>query len=186
MTKHKYKLDRGDLLALRSKSVRAIAKQFQIPSWKLVFMLRRGRKMMASYLAELEPVSGITDVINTLHQQGHDLYIASSNSSSNIDLFLKNYQMKSLFKKVIGGSRLFGKSKSLLSIVNRQKKSPAPYFYVGDEVRDIEAAAEAGIKAVAVTWGFAERDQLKKAKPYALIAKPEQLLDVINKPMTSN
>ena len=90
MTKHKYKLDRGDLLALRSKSVRAIAKQFQIPSWKLVFMLRRGRKMMASYLAELEPVSGITDVINTLHQQGHDLYIASSNSSSNIDLFLKN------------------------------------------------------------------------------------------------
>jgi phosphoglycolate phosphatase len=186
MTKQKYKLDRKDLLALRSKSVRAIAKQFQIPPWKLLFMLRRGRKMMTDYLTELEPIPGITEVINELHQQGNNLFIASTNSTYNIDLFLKNYQMRSLFNGVIGGNGLFRKSKSLLSIMNRQKNSSKPYYYIGDEVRDIEAAKDAGINSVAVTWGFSDIAQLKKAKPFALITKPEQLLDIINKPIPDN
>ena len=70
--------------------------------------------------------------------------------------------------------------------MNRQKNSSKPYYYIGDEVRDIEAAKEAGINSVAVTWGFSDLAQLKKAKPFALITKPEQLLDIINKPIPDN
>lgn len=186
MTNQKYKLDKNDILALRSKSVRAIAKEFNIPSWRVAFMLTKGRKMMSDYITELEPTPGIIDVIETLNKQGHRLYIVSSNSSDNIDLFLKNYRIKSLFLEVVGGNSLFGKAKIIAKIIHQQNKQNKPYFYIGDEVRDIEAAKKAGIKAIAVTWGFAQPDQLEAAKPFAIAKKPEQLIEIINKHITSN
>jgi phosphoglycolate phosphatase len=159
MTQHKYRLSRNDILALRSKSIKTIAKEFKISPLRLLYMVIRGRKMMKEYIDELEPIPGITDVIKLLHHQGNHLYIASTNSSSNIDKFLKNYH---------------------------QKNTAQPFFYIGDEVRDIEAAKEAGVKSIAVIWGFSEYEQLLEAKPYAIVKKPEELLEIINKPVTDN
>ena len=186
MTQLKYRLSRNDILALRSKSIKTIAKEFKISPLRLLYMVIRGRKMMKEYIDELEPIPGITDVIKLLHHQGNHLYIASTNSSSNIDKFLKNYHIRSLFTDVIGGNSLFGKSKTISRIINHQKNTAQPFFYIGDEVRDIEAAKEAGVKSIAVIWGFSEYEQLLEAKPYAIVKKPEELLEIINKPVTDN
>jgi hypothetical protein len=37
-----------------------------------------------------------------------------------------------------------------------------PSLYVGDEVRDIQAAHKAGVAVAAVTWGFNSRDLLAR------------------------
>lgn len=50
---------------------------------------------------------------------------------------------------------------------------------VGDTVADIEAAREAGVRAVAVTWGYDPAEVLEKAAPDALIREPAALLDVL-------
>jgi phosphoglycolate phosphatase len=50
---------------------------------------------------------------------------------------------------------------------------------VGDEVRDIEAAQSIGMRAVAVTWGFAREVDLKNMKPTALTNSPKELLSIL-------
>jgi phosphoglycolate phosphatase len=52
--------------------------------------------------------------------------------------------------------------------------------YVGDMVHDIEAGKKAGVRSIAVTWGFHPREKLEKANPDHLIDAPNQLLEIIN------
>jgi phosphoglycolate phosphatase len=186
MSKQKYKFTREDILALHSRSLKAVAKEFKIPRWKIVLLIIKGRKMMTEYMIELEPYPGLADVIKNLSRTGNDLYIVSTNSTSNIDIFLKNYEMKRLFKKVVGGSGLFDKSKTLRSIIKKQKIPEKPYFYIGDETRDMEAAKQAGINGIAVTWGFTGVASLAKTQPFAIAKTPAQLLEIINAPVLDN
>ena len=48
--------------------------------------------------------------------------------------------------------------------------------YVGDEVRDIKAARQAGVAMAAVTWGFHRRELLAPCRPDYLLERPEELL----------
>jgi len=57
---------------------------------------------------------------------------------------------------------------------------PQSVFYVGDETRDVEAARKAGVKTIAVTWGFNGEDILKKQKPDYLARRPEELIALLN------
>ena len=49
-------------------------------------------------------------------------------------------------------------------------------LYVGDSDTDLLTAANAGLEAVAVTWGFRSREFLIKSGASKLIDKPEELL----------
>jgi len=50
---------------------------------------------------------------------------------------------------------------------------------VGDETADVVAAAAAGVRCLAVTWGFADPKQLKEMKAEAYAAKPEEIAQII-------
>ncbi|WP_187329412.1 HAD family hydrolase [Halomicronema hongdechloris] len=49
---------------------------------------------------------------------------------------------------------------------------------MGDEVRDIEATRQTGIRSVAVTWGFNSENVLADHHPNFLVLAPEQLLAI--------
>ena len=51
--------------------------------------------------------------------------------------------------------------------------------YVGDEVRDIEAARRAEIQVIGVTWGFNTRAVLKKNSPDTIVDNPADLLATV-------
>ena len=52
--------------------------------------------------------------------------------------------------------------------------------YVGDEVRDIDAAKKTGIKVIAVGWGFNSQEALAAQNPDFLIERPQELIEIIN------
>ena len=53
------------------------------------------------------------------------------------------------------GASMFGKAGHLRRVVRRSGVPATQVLCVGDEVRDIEAAAAAGLDIVAVSWGYA-------------------------------
>ena len=53
--------------------------------------------------------------------------------------------------------------------------------YVCDETRDVQAARKAGLRSIAVTWGFNSRKALEKAGPDFIIDQPDELLGIITK-----
>jgi phosphoglycolate phosphatase len=52
---------------------------------------------------------------------------------------------------------------------------PGDVAFVGDTRVDVETARSAGMRAVAVGWGFRPREELEAAQPNALIDSPDQL-----------
>ena len=48
-------------------------------------------------------------------------------------------------------------------------------MYVGDMTHDIEAGKEAGVKTVALTWGYQSKEILEKHNPDYIIANISEL-----------
>ena len=59
------------------------------------------------------------------------------------------------------------------------KLSKSDVYFVGDEVRDIEAGKKAGIKTIAVSWGYNTKDALAKEQPDYIIDTPLDLKTVV-------
>ena len=53
-------------------------------------------------------------------------------------------------------------------------------LYIGDTEVDFQTAQNAGIPCVLVEWGFRNRAELDALGPFAVIAKPEELLHIID------
>ena len=49
-------------------------------------------------------------------------------------------------------------------------------FYVCDTAGDVREAREAGVKTVAVTWGWHPRSRLERARPDVIVDDPKKLL----------
>ncbi len=64
-------------------------------------------------------------------------------------------------------------------IVNTLSNRKEEVYFIGDTEVDILTAKNAGVKSIAVTWGFRSREFLEKYKPDHLVNTPEEILDII-------
>lgn len=62
-----------------------------------------------------------------------------------------------------------------LEFARAMKCEPQNVYFVGDSAVDIETAHNAGMKSVAVTWGYRDLNELQSAKPDHIIDRPAEL-----------
>ncbi|MCX6820719.1 MAG: HAD hydrolase-like protein, partial [Candidatus Aenigmarchaeota archaeon] len=77
-------------------------------------------------------------------------------------------------------SPLLGKARRIKAIMKKHGYGRADVVYVGDEVRDIEAARKVGVKVIAVGWGINKSRRLKAEKPDFFVRTPVQLLKAVD------
>lgn len=164
---------------LRGMSAFEAIKHLGISWWRVPRLLIVGRKEMTAHIGEANTFPGMVEVIHKLKAAKHRLFILSSNSTRNIAIFLKNHRLESYFDHYWGDQGIFTKSSALKKVMRKEKLDAKDCYYIGDEVRDIEAARKAGIRPISVTWGYNNRKALETAKPDILIDQPADLLDVI-------
>jgi phosphoglycolate phosphatase len=177
----KLNIDDEELALIRELPAREIIKRSGIPYWQLLRLMIKGKKIMAQHLDELKVFKGIDAVIKELHQQGFQISVVSSNSEENIRKVLKREGIESYFSGVYGNVGLFSKSRVFKIVLKDQKSKADDAIYVGDEVRDIEAAGKAHLPVISVTWGYNGEAILKKYQPSFLAHTPAQLLGIITK-----
>lgn len=156
--------------ALKGLTARQLIRYSGIPVLKIPALLRRLRRELRRQSVEIPPCVGMPEVIQDLHQSGHFLAIVTSNTPDVVWAFLKAHGIEHCFASVDGGGTLFRKGKLIVKCLERHQLPLSETIYVGDEVRDVNAARFAGIRSVAVTWGFNSREAL-------IIAKPDQMVD---------
>ncbi len=174
-------LNRNQIEKLRGMSARDVLKFGKIPYWQLPALLLKGRRLLMKRLDELEIFAGIPEVVNELNKKGYQLCVVSSNGEEIIRTILRRYRIESHFSGVYGGVLLFNKARALTKVMKDQKANKHECVYVGDEVRDIEAAHKAKIEVISVTWGYNNKKILKTYKPEHLVETPRQLLEVLEK-----
>lgn len=168
-----------DVEAMRSLSVLQLLKYFHIPLYKLPFIVLEGQKRMKRYAPKIKPIKGIPEVLKELKKRNYRMGILTSNSVENVDEFLKRYKLDSYFDFLLSQNNLFGKDRSLRSIMKKYKIVKDEAIYVGDEIRDLDACHTIDIDVIAVGWGFNTPAILKTLKPTFLADTPEQLLTIL-------
>lgn len=149
-----------------------------IPVFKIPQIVKRGQEELGKNIRSLKPIEGIRGTIVELKNKGFNLGVLSSNSKENVEEFLKQNKLIDFFDFIESENNLFGKARALSSILKKHSIDKNSAYYIGDETRDIEAAADAGIKSAAVCWGFNAREILEKQKADFIIDKPRQLIDL--------
>lgn len=160
------------------KPSRKLLKEYNISLFQLPFIIRRGRAEIKKEIKEADLQPGIEELLRKL--KDYPLGILSSNSEENIKIFLARHKILDVFSFFYCSSPLFRKDKIIKRILKEGDLNPENVYYIGDEVRDIVSANKAGIKTIAVTWGFNKKEILEKTKPDYLFEKPLQILELFD------
>ncbi|HUD05611.1 MAG TPA: HAD hydrolase-like protein [Candidatus Saccharimonadales bacterium] len=177
MTKRAEPLSSKEMDRLRELPLRRIFQEVGVKMWRVPYLYRKGKSMMAKHINELNLIPEIEETLDKLRED-NKLFIISSNSASNINQFLKLKRIDKYFTGVMGGAGITGKKRVINKMIRRYKLDRRNSFYVGDETRDIEAAHKSHVKSIAVTWGFSPEKTLKKVKPYAIANKPQDIAGI--------
>jgi phosphoglycolate phosphatase len=166
--------------ALRDLSLPQVALKLGVPWWKMPYLLFRGKRLFASRLKEVSPVPGMPEVIRELAKE-YDLYVVSLNSTRNVDRFLVAHGLRDEFKLLYGNARFHGKERVLRRLAKRGHYDKAVSCYIGDETRDIESAHSAGMKAIAVAWGYNNIRALNRHHPDKIVFDANEIPDYLKK-----
>ena len=164
---------------LREESLIKVAEELRIRPWKLPLLIVRGKHEMNKKLGQIKMIPGIDKTIIELKNSKTNLFIASSNSPSNIKKYLKMHNLRDNFTRIYGNVGLLSKAKVISKIISTNNLNAEDTYYIGDEVRDIKAAQKAGIKVIAVSYGFNGKKILSKHNPDFLVDNSQDILKII-------
>jgi phosphoglycolate phosphatase len=155
-----------------------IIKSSKVSLWKLPFLLKRVKEEFPREVGNVKLFPGVIELLLSLKGRGYRLGIVSSNSESNIRSLLKQNHLEYLFDFVTTGST-FGKGKVIERMIKKYNCAKSDAIYIGDEIRDIQAARSIQIRIVAVAWGFNAATTLIDKEPDLLITQPKALLNAL-------
>ncbi|MGL5081768.1 MAG: HAD-IA family hydrolase [Microcoleaceae cyanobacterium] len=168
-----------EVVQLQHLSTRQIVQRSGISWIKLPLLIRRVRLELKKDIQLVNLFPHTKEVLLELKNQGHLLYILTSNTTENVSQVLQNHQILNLFTEIYSGSNLFGKSRMIRRLLKREKLRREQAIYIGDETRDIIAAKQAQITVIAVRWGFNSPEVLRQYNPDAIAQSPQELLQII-------
>ena len=154
----------------------ALLRELGLPLWKLPWVVSAMRRRMAEHTGQLSLFPGMSDVLHRLAAGGVQLAIVSSNSRENVERVLGQDNAKLITHFACGVSML-GKAARLRQVLRRCAVQPSQAIYIGDELRDAEAATKAGITFGAVTWGQHSQEILTTRNPAEIFATVQEMAE---------
>ncbi len=164
---------------LRQGDPRRAMKELNISFFKLPLILQKLRAGVEAKIANLTVFTGMKPILVSLKKNGYRLGVFSSNSTKTINHFLEQNRLSGLFDYVHAGSGIFGKTLGFQKIVRRYGSQNSQFIFVGDEIRDVEAARKSGATSIAVTWGINSKEGLMRAHPDFIVDAPEELTKIL-------
>jgi len=177
----KYKLKKvpeSEYEALRSLGAREIFKYLGIPLWKAPLIANQVLKLLSNDIGKVSMFNGMEDLLRTLSGGKITIAILSTNSFTNISTVLGS-ENTALINHFECGVSIFGKRPKLRKILKKSRALPSEAIYIGDEIRDFEAASKEGIAFGAVSWGYTRIEALEAGNPTEVFTSVDQISDKV-------
>lgn len=167
------RVEAGEAERLRGMDARAIVAHLGIPRWKLPLIGRHMHALMARDIAGVRLFPGIGAMLRDVERAGIGLGLVSSNTEANVRRVLGSEA--ALVRHWSCGASVFGKARRLRAVIRAAGVAPGAVVAVGDEIRDAQAAAEAGCAFAAVAWGYTRPEALAACAPVRLFDAPSEI-----------
>jgi phosphoglycolate phosphatase len=167
-------VEESEHATLRQLKATEIFRRLEVPGWKLPLIAADIRRRMARDIDLIALFDGVGEQLLRLHGAGVGLGMVSSNSAANIRRVLgpRLWGLISYWECGVGVSAKHGR---LTRLLQRAGVAREHAIYIGDEVRDIDAARRAGMAVGAVTWGYNDASVLRRHGPDLLFERVEDI-----------
>lgn len=117
---------------------------------------------------------GVDEMLDTLKSRGYKIAVVSNKFDSAVNDLCKKYFGEKV-EIAIGESEGVRKKPapdSVLKAMNILECDKDLTYYIGDSEVDIETAKNCGLKCISVSWGYKDKDFLKKHGAEIIVDKP--------------
>ena len=176
--KHGFRrIEDGDVEMLREKSSREIIAWLGVPFWRMPLIAADMRRLKAQNIDSIPLFAGVGPMLQELSQAGVIMAMVSSDSESNVRRALGDHAV--LMSQFACGASMFGKAAKFKAVLKRTGIAADDAIAIGDELRDGEAAAQAGIDFGAVSWGYARPEALRRLSPARVFDSVAEILRIV-------
>jgi phosphoglycolate phosphatase len=172
---HFKKIEPGEHETIREFDARGVLKYLGVPLWKMPLIASYMRTLMTHDIQKIALFQGIEGLLRRLASVGVTLAVVSSNSYENIRHVL-GAEMAALIAHYECGVSMFGKEAKLRKILKRSGVSPGEAIYIGDEIRDSEAARKLGMAFGGASWGYTTAESLRAHSPDDVFASIDDIM----------
>lgn len=127
---------------------------------------------------------GVEACIRKLKEQGYLIGMASSKPETSCKRILEHFGILELFDDVVGATmdgRIGTKEEVLLEVMRRWSQlSREEMCLIGDTLFDVEGAGLVGVGCIAVSFGFGDVEEMKKAGAIAVCDSMDTLPELIS------
>ena len=129
------------------------------------------------------PYPGIRETLETLKDQGHRLFVATSKPEILANEVLAHFGLCAYFEQIAGatldGSR--SHKADVITYLLGLTGDVGQTLMVGDTAFDVIGAAAHGIPTIGVSWGYGEVADMEKAGAIAVVHTMAELIEQINR-----
>lgn len=135
-------------------------------------------------LLENEVYGGITELIQSLKENGKSLIVATSKPQPFTDKIMEHFDLAKYFDFIAGSNMDTTRSKKAevieyaLSECNIKDKSKV--IMIGDRAEDMIGAQSVGIDSIGVEYGYGTSDELKNAGATYIVKSVEELKNLLS------
>ena len=132
---------------------------------------------------ENTPYPGIRELLETLRDRGHRLFIATSKPEGMSVEILEHFGLAHFFTDICGATMDGSRStkEDVIAYLFGKNKGEGKILMVGDTVYDILGAKAHGIPAIGVAWGYGNVRDMTEAGAIAIAGSTEELLELLDK-----
>ena len=131
---------------------------------------------------ENELIPGIEDVLQTMTDAGHTLFVATSKLETYSLDIIDHFGLTRFFRRVHGsaldGSRA-DKGELIRHILDAEGLDSSRTVMIGDRLHDAHGAARNDVRVIGVLWGFGDRAELEGAGAARIAASPAELPEMV-------
>lgn len=127
---------------------------------------------------------GVEEMLKRLHNNGVRLLVATSKPEPAAIRVMHHFGLDAYVPEIVGGrddASRNTKGKVIAYALRTYGVDPKTAIMVGDREHDVLGAAENGIPAIGITWGYGSRQELESAGAAVVFDRPEELADYILK-----
>ena len=129
------------------------------------------------------PYEGIMETLEALSQKGISFAVASNKYQEGTEQLVRKFFGKFNFVRILGQRDGMPIKPDPQIVAEAMEALPGitedEVVYCGDSDVDMQTGMNAGVKTIGVTWGFRTREELAAYSPWALIDRPQDIIDII-------
>ena len=144
-------------------------------------VLERFRYYYLSQDHELILFHGIRELLRELKTKGHLLAVATGKPRHGLDRTLLHHRLENFFHdtKTADQTRAKPHPQMLLELIERWKTPAHKVLMIGDTSHDLKMAKNAGVDAIAVSYGAHPKNELILHEPLACVDNVSELRNIL-------